>query len=64
MKLPCDVVTSARDLVNNMPTDAPDSYEQLKARLTDSYAKTCWTQVFALLDLPALGDRLPHLHAQ
>jgi hypothetical protein len=46
----------------NMPQqppqpNTPDAYEQLKARLTDSYAKTRWQQVFALIDLPALGDR-------
>ena len=59
MKLPCDVVVTVRDLVNIMAPDTPDAYEQLKARLTDSYAKTRWTQVFALLDLPTLGDRGP-----
>jgi len=59
MKLPCDVVMSVRDLVNSMQPNTPDAYEQLKARLTDSYAKTRWQQVFALIDLPALGDRRP-----
>jgi hypothetical protein len=59
MKLPCDIVMSVRDLVNSMQPNTPDAYEQLKARLTDSYAKTRWQQVFALIDLPALGDRRP-----
>jgi len=59
MKLPCDVVMSVRDLVNSMQPNTPDAYEQLKARLTDSYPKTRWQQVFALIDLPALGDRRP-----
>jgi hypothetical protein len=59
MKLPCDVIMSVRDLVNSMQPNTPDANEQLKAQLTDSYAKTRWQQVFALIDLPALGDRHP-----
>jgi hypothetical protein len=42
MKLPCDIVMSVRDLVNSMQPNTPDAYEQLKARLIDSYAKTRW----------------------
>jgi hypothetical protein len=49
MKLPQDVVMSVRDLVNSIETTTPDPYEQLKARLTDCYAKTRWQQCFALL---------------
>jgi hypothetical protein len=59
MKLPQDVVMSVRDLVNSVEPTTPDPYEQLKARLTDCYAKTRWQQCFALLDLPPLGDRRP-----
>jgi hypothetical protein len=59
MKLPQDVVMSVRDLVNSVEPTTLDPYEQLKARLTDCYAKTRWQQCFALLDLPPLGDRRP-----
>jgi len=59
MKLPTDVVMSVRDLVNTMQPNTLDAYEQLKARLTESYGKTKWQQVNALLDLPPLGDRRP-----
>ncbi len=59
MKLPQDVAMSVRDLVNSMQPNTPDAYEQLKARLTSSYAKTRWQQVFTLLDMPSLGDRRP-----
>ena len=44
MKLTQDVVMSVRDLVNSMQLNTPDAYEQLKARLTNSYAKTRWQQ--------------------
>ena len=44
MKVPQDVVMSVRDLVNNMQPITPDAYVQLKARLTNSYAKTRWQQ--------------------
>ena len=44
MKVPQDVVMSFRDLVNSMQLNTPDAYEQLKARLTNSYAKTRWQQ--------------------
>jgi hypothetical protein len=59
MKLPTDVVMSVRDLVNNMQPNKSVAYEQLKARLTESYGKTKKQQVNALLDLPPLGDRRP-----
>jgi hypothetical protein len=59
MKLPTDVVMSVRDLVNTMQPNTPDAYEQLKARLTESYGKTKWQQVNTLLDMPPLGDRHP-----
>jgi hypothetical protein len=59
MKLPTDVVMSVRDLVNTMQPNTPDAYEQLKARLTESYGKTKWQQVNTLLDMPPLGDRRP-----
>jgi hypothetical protein len=59
MKLPQDVVMSVRDLANSIETTTPNPYKLLKARLTDCYAKTRWQQCFALLDLPALGDRRP-----
>ncbi len=59
MKLPCDIVMSVRDLVNSVQPNTPDAYEQLKAHLTVSYAKTRWQLVFALIDLPALGDHRP-----
>jgi hypothetical protein len=59
MKLPTDVVMSVRDLVNTMQPNTLDAYEQLKARLTESYGKTKWQQVNSLLDLPPLGDRRP-----
>jgi hypothetical protein len=58
MKLPTDVVMSIRDLVNTMQPNTLDAYEQLKARLTESYGKTKW-QVNTLLDMPPLGDRRP-----
>jgi len=59
MKLPEAVVVSVRNLVAAVrPTD-PDPYEKLKARLTASYAKTRWQQVFALLRHPDIGDRRP-----
>jgi hypothetical protein len=44
MKVPQDVVMSVRDLVNSMQPNTPDAYVQLKARLTNSYAKTRWQQ--------------------
>ena len=50
---------SVRDLVNTMQPNTPDAYEQLKARLTESYGKTKWQQVNTLLDMPPLGDRRP-----
>jgi hypothetical protein len=59
MKLPTDVVMSVRDLVNTMQPNTLDAYEQLKARLTESYGKTKWQQVNTLLDMPPLGDRRP-----
>jgi hypothetical protein len=59
MKLPTDVVMSVCDLVNSMQPNTADAYEQLKARLTNSYGKTPWQQVNALLDMPPLGDRRP-----
>ncbi len=59
MKLPTDVVMSVRDLVNTMQPNTTDAYEQLKARLTESYGKTKWQQVNTLLDMPPLGDRRP-----
>ncbi len=42
-----------------MQPNTPDTYEQLKARLTASYGKTKWQQVNALLDMPPLGNRRP-----
>jgi hypothetical protein len=59
MKLPTDVVMTVRDLVNTMQPNTPDTYEQLKARLTASYRRTKWQQVNTLLDMPPLGDRRP-----
>jgi hypothetical protein len=59
MKLPTDVVMTVRDLVNTMQPNTPDTYEQLKARLTASYGRTKWQQVNKLLDMPPLGDRRP-----
>jgi len=59
MKLPEAVVVSVRNLISTVqPTDL-DAYEKLKARLTASYAKTRWQQVFTLLRHPDLGDRRP-----
>ena len=59
MKLPEQVVVSVRNLISAVqPTDL-DAYEKLKARLTASYAKTRWQQVFALLRHPDIGDRRP-----
>jgi len=59
MKLPEAVVVSVRNLVSSIqPTDL-NVYEKLKARLTASYAKTRWQQVFALLRHPDISDRRP-----
>ncbi len=54
-----DVMMSVRHLVNTMQPNTLDAYEQLKARLTESYKKTKWQQVNTLLDMPPLGDRRP-----
>jgi hypothetical protein len=53
------VVISVRNLINEIQPGANDSYERLKERLTDSYAKTRWQQAFALIKHPDLGDRRP-----
>jgi len=59
MKLPEAVVVSVRNLVASIrPTDT-DAYERLKDRLTASYSKSKWQQVFSLLKHPDLGDRQP-----
>jgi hypothetical protein len=50
---------SVRHLVNTMQPNTLDAYEQLKARLTESYKKTKWQQVNTLLDMPPLCDRRP-----
>jgi hypothetical protein len=56
----CSNVTASYTKYDHVLMKLPcDAYEQLKARRTDSYAKTRWRQVFALIDLPALGDRRP-----
>jgi hypothetical protein len=59
MKLPEAEVISACSLINEIQPGANNSYERLKARLTDSYAKTKWQQAFALIKYPDLGDRRP-----
>ncbi len=59
MKLPEAVVISVRSLSNEIQPGANDSYERLKERLTDSYAKTRWQQAFTLIKHPDLGDRRP-----
>jgi len=59
MKLPEAVVVSVRNLVASVqPTDT-DAYERLKDRLTSSYSKSKWQQVFSLIKHPDLGDRRP-----
>ena len=59
MKLPEAVVVSVRNLVSSIqPTDT-DAYERLKERLTASYAKSKWQQVFSLIKHPDLCDRRP-----
>ena len=59
-KLPCEVLTSVRELARRVRTGAVDDpYEQLEAKLTASYQKSPWQRTFELLDMPDLGDRRP-----
>jgi hypothetical protein len=59
-KLPCEVLTSVRELARCVRTGAVDDpYEQLEEKLTASYQKSPWQRTFKLLDMPDLGDRRP-----
>jgi len=59
MKLPEAVVISVRNLINEIQPGANDSYERLKERLTDSYAKTRWDHL-AAADHKTAADMARH----